>query len=468
MGNSQIAPMAPSTSVVIASIVGSLLVVGCIVSVLHENTSLGDSRTSPFAVDTKLNTFQSGEGVFTDTSAAQSCPFGYDAKESPPATCPFLPTPIAIAPTQERTSKGCQCSSICGPSAPDFKCDWCYTKEKCGNFGISGHWDYCVWPAQAKFDAQDHATKSNQLWAKITDEEYVGKSAEVTGFASTLKNILTESMITTFDDHMEVFPPARKKVIHVQGVSCAFRLKTTSKQFTGILEEGQTTGVIRMGSAASLDKAGPGMFPGFGIKWLRSGVGSADFVALRETGPGGSMNYFATPLGNHVAPAAALQKTGKFQQASGCIDMVGLSNVCSYTQDGEKVAKPVFPFEIVFEAADINFPDEKKTDDDLLKELSSIPVGSNLYNVYTYASPNDKIAGTKEFLGVMTTIAECHQSLFGDKQMFFRHQRMEEDFALAPEWIPQMAGLKDTACTASAKPISNWQCVPVPGPNAGY
>merc|ERR1712166_445491 len=250
---------------VIASIVGSLLVVGCIVSVLHENTSLGDSRTSPFAIDTKLNTFQSGEGVFTDTSAAQSCPFGYDAKESPPATCPFLPTPIAIAPTQERTSKGCQCSSICGPSAPDFKCDWCYTKEKCGNFGISGHWDYCVWPAQAKFDAQDHATKSNQLWAKITDEEYVGKSAEVTGFASTLKNILTESMIPTFDDHMEVFPPARKKVIHVQGVSCAFRLKTTSKQFTGILEEGETTGVIRMGSAASLDKAGPGMFPGLGI-----------------------------------------------------------------------------------------------------------------------------------------------------------------------------------------------------------
>ena len=271
-----------------------------------------------------------------------------------------------------------------------------------------------MWPGQAKFDAQTHDEKSNQLWAKITDEGFVGKSAKVLGTVETIESILTESMITAFDDHWEVLPPARKKVIHVQGVSCAFKLKTTSKQFTGIFQEGETTGVIRMGSAASLGSK-IGMFPGFGIKWLRSGVGSADFVALRVTGPGGSWNFFESTLGNHVAPAAALQKTGKFQQASDCIDMVGLSNVCSYTQDGDKVTKPVFSFEIVFEAADIHFPDTKKTDEDLLKELSNIPVGSDLYNVYTYESPNDKISGNKKFMGVMTTIAECHQSLFGDQ-----------------------------------------------------
>jgi len=333
--------------------------------------------------------------------------------------------------------------------------------------GFSGHWDYCVYPASDKFDAQDHDTKANQLWAKITDESMVGKSAPVLSVIGTLKSILTESMITAFDDHMETFPKMRKKVIHVQGVNCPFRLDVTSKQFTGILQEGSTTGVIRMGSAASLE-SGPGIFPGFGIKWLRSGVGSADFVALRETGPGGSWDYFKSTLGNHVAPAGALQKTGKFQQASGCIDMVGLSNVCTWTQDGQKVDKPVFPFEITFEAADINFPDEKKTNADLVTELESIPVGSKLYNVYTYASPNDKIADKKTKLGVMTTIAQCHASLFGDQHLFFRHQRMEEDFALAPEWIPQMKGLKDTACIATAKPISNWQCASVPGKVSGY
>ena len=67
-------------------------------------------------------------------------------------------------------------------------------------------------------------------------------------------------------------------------------------------------------------------------------------------GPGGSWNYFDgdVPMSNHVAPAAALVKSGKFQQASGCIDMVGLSDACSHTQAGTKVESPVFPFEIMF------------------------------------------------------------------------------------------------------------------------
>jgi len=439
--------------------------------------ALFSSRTSPSSItpDRDMNTVtnlaaqESVPGIFTDTTAAKQCPFGYDAKESSPSPCPFLSTPITIAPSQEVTSKGCDCSSTCGPSAPDFKCDWCYTKNECGNMGISGHWDYCVYPAEAKFDAQDHDTKANQLWAKVMDETMVGKSAPVLGLLGTVKAILTESMITAFDDHMETFPKMRKKVIHVQGVNCPFRLTTTSKQFTGIFEQGQTTGMIRMGSATNLETK-PGLFPGFGIKWLRSGVGSADFVALRETGPGGSWDYFATTLGNHVAPAEALKATGKFQQASGCIDMVGLSNVCKWDQKGNKVEKPVFPFEILFEAGDIHFSDEKKGNKDLVKELESIAVGSKLFNVYTYASPNDKISGKKTVLGEMTTIGECHASLFGDQHLFFRHQRMEEDFALAPEWIPQMSGLKDTACSASAAPIagSNWQCVSVPGKTAGY
>jgi len=470
--------MAPSARVVVASVIGALLLVVCIVSVLHDgNTSPSDSRTAPLPVTDAFTNMDASYpathmdaspdvGILTDTTAAQQCPFGYDAKESAPATCPFLPEPVAISPSQEMTSKGCECASTCGPSAPDFKCDWCYTKEECGNMGLTGHWDYCVYPAEVLWGAQDHATKSNQLWAKITAPDVVGKSAPVIGLVDTVKDILTESMITTFDDHWSVFPTGRKKVIHVQGVNCAFRLNITSKGYTGIFEEGQTTGVIRMGSATSLDNIG--LFSGFGIKWLRSGLGSADFVALSTAGPGTGWNYFKAPLGNHVAPAKALQETGKFQQASGCIDMVGLSDVCSWTQEGEKVTKPVFPFEIIFDPAEISFSDVKKSNEDLLGELASIPVGSKIWNVYTYASPKDRIAGNKKFLGEMTTIEQCHPSLFGDEHMFFRHQRMEEDFALVPEWIPQMAGLKDTACVASAKPISNWQCVPVPGPNAGY
>lgn len=262
-------------------------------------------------------------------------------------------------------------------------------------------------------------------------------------------------------------PAGRTKVIHTQGVNCAFSLAVKSDSaFTGIFAPGKQTGLLRMGPAASLDTTipAPAMFPGMGIKFLRSGVRSADFVALRSTGPGGSFNYFSDMLSNHVAPAAALVKLNKFQQASGCITSVGLSDLCTYTQAGEKTEKPEFPFEIMFyPTGKVNTPNRTVTNAELLQALSAIPEGSELFDVYTFASPKEKLAGNKVLLGKLTTVSPCHASLFGDEQLFFRHQRMEEDFALRPQWIDEMKALNDTACAASAGPISKWQCAPVPG-----
>jgi len=210
-------------------------------------------------------------------------------------------------------------------------------------------------------------------------------------------------------------PTGRTKVIHAQGVMCQFDLAVQSTSpFTGVLSPGKQSGLIRLGSASSLDGLHPPhvptVFPGFGIKFLRSGVRSANWVSLRKTGPGGSYNYFDSTFSNHVAPDDALVKLGKFQQASGCIDMVGLSDACTYTQAGKKVNEPVFPFEVWFEpTGSVSFPDKRK-------------------------------------------------SLFSDLDLFFRHQRMEEDFAMRTEWIPEMEALGDSTCTATVGPISQWQC----------
>jgi len=226
--------------------------------------------------------------------------------------------------------------------------------------------------------------------------------------------------------------------------------------------------LIRLGSASSLDELlppphGTYIFPGFGIKFLRSGVRSADWVALRATGAGGSYNFFESTFSNHVAPDSALTGLGKFQQASGCIDMVGLSDACTYTQAGEKVDKPVFPFEVRFEpTGKASFPDKRKSNADLLNELSGIADGTDVFTLYAFASPRDKKQGKNITLGTLTTVGTCHQTLFGDTDLFFRHQRMEEDFALAPEWIPEMKALGDPACEATVGPVSKWQC---PGPS---
>ena len=68
-----------------------------------------------------------------------------------------------------------------------------------------------------------------------------------------------------------------------------------------------------------------------GIKFLRSGRGSANFVALNNLDPmpDKQYNFFAVPLYNHIASASsfATKIVGKkFEQASDCITKVGLSD----------------------------------------------------------------------------------------------------------------------------------------------
>jgi len=360
------------------------------------------------------------------------------------------------------THQGCTCKSDCGVTLThdSARCDWCYTSDNCGETQlIGGSWDYCKYPPQNSFEGQSYTQKQAQLWSKITDASVVDQSGPTHYAATTLKMLLTTSMITPFEDQWEVLPAGRKKIIHTQGVNCQIEMSINSNSpFTGVLSQGTQSGLIRMGSATSLSEPLDGkIFPGFGIKFLRNGVRSADWVALRKTGPGGSYNYFESKFSTHVPPDPALTKLGRFQQASGCIDMVGLSDACTYTQEGNKASKPVFPFEIFFEPK-VGFSDQTKSDADLMQELSGIRPGTELFEVRTFASPADAAKGNAVTIGTVKTVSTCHQSLFGDLNMFFRHQRMEEDFALRPDWIAGVKATGDSACDATTGPMAQWQC----------
>jgi hypothetical protein len=112
-------------------------------------------------------------------------------------------------------------------------------------------------------------------------------------------------------------------------------------------------------------------------------------------------------------------------------------------------------------AAGISFSSDKLTPEQLIGKLDSIAAGVTLFDVYTHSSPTAKKQGKREKLGTLTTTSQCEQSAYGDTTLFFRHQRMEEDFALRPEWISSATG---DGCKASNKPISNWQCASEPTP----
>jgi len=361
--------------------------------------------------------------------------------------------------TRDRTGMGCTCKSKCSatPLQGFAACDWCYTEKNCGQCGLTGSWDYCVYPKMLAYESQTYKQKEDLLWTNINSESNIGKSSPLPSEMSSFVGAMGESMITTFDDQWDVLPEGRSKVIHHQGVVCKFDLDVSQEltaNFTGIFAPGKAQGIMRLGSATPTSSP-LGMLPGASFKFLRSGVRSANFVALAKKPSTSNFNYFRGKLSNIVAPAKALQATGKFQQASGCINQVGLSDVCKHSQDGTPVDAPNFPYEIQFEPAAVSFDTAKVTPLELMGQLSSISAGTRLFDVYTYSSPMAKKQGKREKFGTLTTTSQCVQSLYGDEKLFFRHQRMEEDFALRPEWIPISTS---DACKASNKPISSWQC----------
>lgn len=379
-------------------------------------------------------------------------------KGTPAAHCASFCASPPIGPNSyETTAEGCTCTTECGATTDDgFACDWCRVQDGCGKTSLfSGNWDYCVYPALEQFEAQDHKAKMDQVWKDMTAPENVGKSGPVKSPLGVVSQMVAESMRTTMDNHRDVLPIGRTKVIHAQGAHCQFEMTVEpDSPYTGILAPGATSaGIMRLGAATPLAH-GQGLFPGMGVKFFRDGVHSANFVVLRATGPtGGSNNYFKGDLSNHVAPPTALQALMKFQQASDCISMVGLSDVCEYTQSGAKVDKVNFPFELLWRGSgEVEFDDSTTpTDEGLLKDLTSIPVGTHVWDVYAKASPK---AEAKK-LGAVKTTSECVQSIFGDMKLAFKHQRMEADFTLRPEWMPDV-NLK--ACNPTTGPISKWQC----------
>ena len=102
-----------------------------------------------------------------------------------------------------------------------------------------------------------------------------------------------------------------------------------------MLKNGKQTGIIRIGPALDIAN-GAGVPPGAGIKFLRSGTTSGNFVALHSLSPQSSYDIFDPDmyeLYNHIAGPANMQEhllVNKFTQGSACPTKVGLSDIARY------------------------------------------------------------------------------------------------------------------------------------------
>jgi len=267
---------------------------------------------------------------------------------------------------------------------------------------------------------------------------------------SVLTGIIGESVVTSFIASADVFPVGgRKKYIHSVGVTGGIRFDSDpGHAYTGLFD-GAEHGVMRL-SSAKQPTAGGGTAPGMGVKFFRDGRPSANFVAMYSLDgqPTTDKNFFAHDWNNHIPMTDNFGLkiiAAKFWQASYCPLMVGLSDLSS---DASGKAG-VFPFNLNFHP----LISSTRVDSDYatcLKNLESIPVGTKLFEVRAQAAPQD--AGV--LIGTVTITDAFKSSKFGDEELFFKHQHMEDDYNLHPEWLSaidrkQQCGM---GCTGTVVP----------------
>ena len=139
--------------------------------------------------------------------------------------------------------------------------------------------------------------------------------------------------MTIYDNEWDNMPEGRQKYIHGVGAVCKFTLDIQDSPYTGLFKNGVQTGIIRIGSALDIgggSEYGAGLFPGAGIKFLRTGKTSGNIVTA-SLKMQKSYNLFDPDIYRlHNQPSIPTSNpflANKFLQATECPTKVGLSDI---------------------------------------------------------------------------------------------------------------------------------------------
>lgn len=148
----------------------------------------------------------------------------------------------------------------------------------------------------------------------------------------------------------------RTKYIHSVGVVAQVKFVPVANHagYTGMFAEGCDNAFIRYSIAKSDDitkktaaQAYDNFTPGFGLKFLRDGMRSANLVAMKGVNGQDSWNPFHYDFSNHIpsAEGVALKLVAKkFQTATPIVRYVGLSDFAATNQKGQAVSNAKFPY----------------------------------------------------------------------------------------------------------------------------
>lgn len=291
------------------------------------------------------------------------------------------------------------------------------------------------------------AKKQADLWKSVNSNTDKG--------AFGLKELgMLADLESTFYHEGDVFAWNNVKTSHQVGAVGKVKfVPNSANSYTGIFK-GADHGLVRFSNPLRPAKD-VALIPSFGLKFLRSNMDSANLVSqIKNTdGQEGDWNFFSNDFFNHIGvpktfgPRALSQY---FSTESKYVMYVGLSNFATYDQDGNTEADPKFPFQLRWEAHDAIknsqvFKDEAKVFEDKLNNgtgnlyyvdiIEKMPADSKLFKVWALDKPTE-LGGKETYIGDLILDGTITQSKWADQNLYFRHQKMDDDLEIKPEWKP--------------------------------
>lgn len=306
--------------------------------------------------------------------------------------------------------------------------------------------------SSAQYNALSRDQKFNKIWKRVNED----RSPYGWYSVFSLAKIFFEDMPPTFDFKSDDMPDGRLKLIHSVGavglVEFVAEKNESINPYTGIFK-GCSHVVLRLSLAKEPDEskktatgADDNFAPGFGIKFLRNGIHSGNTVAMFGVNGQASWNFFKNEFSNHISKAngIALQLLEKkFSQATPYTSQMGLKDMATYDQDGNNYSNNLrFPYKLIFRPTNESqslYPDYWV--ENFLPQLEKIPVGLTLYDVLALEGPRTNPVK----IGSLVVKLKFTRSNWGDKNLFFRHGYMDDDFAFHPEWKNSQKMLNDPA-----------------------
>jgi hypothetical protein len=296
-----------------------------------------------------------------------------------------------------------------------------------------------------KYESKSAQEKENILWKIIKSKEGTqSRYPRVIDGLLFLNIERLEPSLTHFGDDV---PYLHKKRLHSVGAVAKTQFVVTNTEtnpFTGIFQTGSKYGLSRLSLGAAV--SGNNFVPSIAIKFFRSNsMVSVNFFGMIGAQGQQGGNVFRNEFTNHLPrlrPGASIVLRlveRKFLRNRVTNDpfKIGLSEISEHYENGTAVepkSSVNFPYRVIFvpnPTLTTSFRTVSTANQLRYALTNKIPSNTTLYTIYGIQSPTN---GTRILIGEVITTTKPIYSKWGDEFLFFRHQRIEDDMKLRPEW----------------------------------